>query len=152
MLYAWTDFAAAGLGSPNGSQPAYSAPWPMFRGGFSRVGFPVPYLSASHSVLPFLQEVGSAGALQTTFRVINQGGGTLEWSSSAPGSLSLSPDSSTTASQTAVTVQVTVPAVGPGVYDLGTITLTSTNGLNTPFIVEVRRFVGRFVFLPALQR
>lgn len=37
-LYAWTDFAEAGLNSPDGDQPAYSAPWPMFRGDAQRTG------------------------------------------------------------------------------------------------------------------
>jgi len=31
LVYAWTDFAPS-LGSRPGSQPAYAAPWPMFRG------------------------------------------------------------------------------------------------------------------------
>lgn len=35
--FAWTDFAGI-LGSPAGSFPAYSAPWPMFRGNAQRTG------------------------------------------------------------------------------------------------------------------
>jgi hypothetical protein len=39
-----------------------------------------------------------------------------------------------------------------GVYDLGTITLTSDNGLNSPLTVPVKRYVGPLVFLPLISR
>jgi hypothetical protein len=153
MLYAWTNFQAAGLASPGGTQADYSAPWPMFRGGARRDGqFPLPSLLASHTVLPIFQSSGTAGPVQAAFQVINQGGGTLNWSSSASGGLVLTPDSGSTASQTTVHVQVTVPAVANGVYNLGTIVLTSSNGLNSPMNVVVRRFVGPLRFLPLVQR
>lgn len=153
VLYAWTNFAAAGLGSPPGSLPAYSAPWPQFRGNAARSGvINIPALSVSNNVLNLFDATGNAGTLQTDFRVINGGGGTLQWSAGASAGLSVTPDNGSTTNQDVVTLQAVVGSATPDTYTLGTITVTSSNGSDSPQVIVVRRVVGPLLYLPLIRK
>ncbi len=152
LLYVWTDFAAAGLGSRPTNQPHYAAPWPMFRGNAQRTGVVAhPSMAASPTAMSIFQPVGSATTLSTAFKVINNGGGILDWRSSTTGGIQLTPSHGSTSSLTGVTVQVSVPTAGNGTYFLGTITLSSGNGDNSPVLVTLTRHVGPLTFLPLIS-
>jgi hypothetical protein len=75
-LYAWTDFAGK-LGSPAGAHPAYSAPWPMFRGNAAHTGA-TPALVSSRYELFALLEKGRAITYPLTFDRTD--GLSLSWS------------------------------------------------------------------------
>jgi hypothetical protein len=154
LLYAWADFAAAGLGSPLATnQPHYATPWPMFRGNPQRTGLSArPSLAALPSALTVLQAVGNAATLQATLQVINTGGAVLNWTSATTGGIQLTPASGSTALQTTVTARVSVPTASQGVYSLGTITLSAANADNSPMYITLTRRVGPLTFLPSISR
>ena len=76
FLYVWTDFAGL-LGSPAGSQAAYSAPWPQFRGNAQHTGA-TALLAASGSQLSALLELGQSTTLTLVFS--RSDGAPLSWS------------------------------------------------------------------------
>jgi hypothetical protein len=152
-LYVWSNIASASLSSPPGALPAYSAPWPQFRGSAARTGVvAIPALGVSPAVLRLLDTTGSPGVLQGQLQVVNVGGATLDWSANASSGLSVTPDNGSISLRTQLTVQATVGAATPGVYTLGTIMLTSSNAVNGPLSVTVERRVGPLLFLPLIRR
>jgi hypothetical protein len=75
-LYVWTDFAGR-LGSPAGKQPAYAAPWAMFRGNASHTGA-FPALEASAETLTAMLKTGDSATYTLTFDRTD--GQSLNWS------------------------------------------------------------------------
>lgn len=75
-LYVWTSFANQ-LGSPAGSQPVYSAPWPQFRGNAQHTGA-TAVLRSSASQLSALLLTGDSTTFDLTFSRSDSAG--FSWS------------------------------------------------------------------------
>lgn len=153
-LYIWTNFAGVLNSAAGASGTAYAAPWPMWRGGAARDGrFATPVLSTPSAQLHFYQTTGNAAALQGTLIIRNTGGGTLNWTAAPGAGITLSATSGATTSQTTLTVSYNAAGgAAAGVTSLGTITLTTSNGLGGPQTVTLQRYVGPVLFLGQIQR
>lgn len=103
MLYAWTNFAGV-LNSPQGGQPAYSAPWPMFRGNAQHTG-----TFAQLNVSPkALNAILVKGTSKTYNLSITLDGGAAAWTISANdpnGIVQVNSASGTTPSNVTVTLK-----------------------------------------------
>lgn len=75
-LYVWTDFASR-LGSPAGTLPAYSAPWPQYRGNAQHTGA-TAVLRSSASQLSALLLTGDSTTFDLTFSRSDSAG--FSWS------------------------------------------------------------------------
>jgi hypothetical protein len=150
MLYAWTDFASAGLGSPAGSQPDYGAPWPMFRANANHTGvLSVPALRTSATAISQIVEQG-ASARTMHISVVDAAGGAIDWTATDNQSwISLGDTSGTTPSTLDVTINPSALALGT---HTGSITFNSSFG--QPDIDVTVRVVDEVftVYLPMTQR
>jgi hypothetical protein len=76
FLYVWTNFASW-LGSPGGSEQAFSAPWATIRGNAQGTGLVASAIQTPADLSSFLQ----TGTSQSfSFPVRDNGGGTISWS------------------------------------------------------------------------
>jgi hypothetical protein len=149
FLYVWTNFAGI-LGSPAGSQPAYSAPWPMFRGNPAHTGvYSPPALRPSATGISQIVEEGSSAR---TFHIgiKDAADGALDWTATDNQSwISLGDTSGTTPTTLDVTINPSALALGT---HTGKITLNSSFG--DPEINVTVRVVDEVftVYLPLTQR
>jgi hypothetical protein len=150
MLYAWTNFASAGLGSPAGSQPNYSAPWPMFRGNPAHTGvLSVPALRSSATGISQIVEQG-ASARTVHISITDATNGALDWTATDNQSwISLGDTSGTTPATLDVTINPSALALGT---HTGKVTLNSSFG--DPEINVTVRVVDEVftVYLPMSRR
>jgi hypothetical protein len=149
MLYVWTNFVGL-LGSPAGSAPPYSAPWPMFRGSPAHTGvYNPPALRASTAELSLLVEQGaSARTLRVELKDVAEGA--IDWTASKDQSwISLSDASGTTPDTLNVTINPSNLALG---VHTGSIAFDSSFG--QPEIDVTVRVVDEVftVYLPTTRR
>lgn len=146
-LYAWTNFAGV-LGSPQGGQTAYSAPWPQFRRTATANGtLAQPGLAASATAISSLSESGQS----RTYRIA------LSSSDGSPISPQVSaddPDNIVSADVEGRTLVVTVSAAGKGVGSYSATLSVESAGLPALPISVSLRVVAEVttVSLPATRR
>jgi hypothetical protein len=164
LLYAWTDFAAAGLGSPAGNQPPYSAPWPMFRGNSQHTGnFNLgdnPVMSVTPSSYSVMHAVTDPSSESFVLKILNTGGaGSINWNVAPPSGVTVNPSSGalTTSAQTVVTISMTGKPLG--INTLGNIVVTGTSGGkpvgSSPTNVPITLYMAEQLFklnLPLIRR
>jgi hypothetical protein len=123
MLYAWTNFAGL-LNSPSGSQPAFSAPWPMFRGNPAHTGIAPGLHVATSGFTAIARPTDSARSFRVY--VTEEAGSAISWTATDDRSwLSISPSNGTTPDAITITVDPFGQSIGS--YD-GTVSLTSPVG------------------------
>jgi hypothetical protein len=148
-LFVWTNFAGA-LGSPSGSLPAYSAPWPMFHGNPRHTGiFARPELRAAGTSATLLTE--KDGPARTySVQLTDAAEGAIDWTATKDQTwISLSASSGTTPD----TLEITIDPSGENLgTHTGTVTISSAVGSAT---IDVTLLVVDKVYnvsLPAVQR
>jgi outer membrane protein assembly factor BamB len=154
MLYAWTSLAGHIQSTP-GSQPAYSAPWPMFRGNANRTGVhTTPRILASSEQLRSL--VSPERSRTHTLTFANGDGTSLDWSivEDDPHNL-LTPSRTSGTSSDPLAVTVSVPAdglVGPGTYQaILTVSAGDLTPVDVVFSVQVVEKIET-LYLPLVKR
>jgi hypothetical protein len=148
MLYAWTDFAGR-LGSPQGSQAPYSAPWPQFRGNAQHTGT-MQSLQVSPASVTTLQRTNTSR--QISIAITASDGSAITWSASQndpSGIISLNRTSGASSDRLVVTINA------PGSVNSFTASIqVSASGLGTitvPVSLRTAREV-RTVNLPIVVR
>jgi hypothetical protein len=148
-LYVWTNFAGQ-LGSPSGSLPHYSAPWPMFHANPAHTGlYNPPALRASTAEIVVLVEPG-ASARTIRIELKDTAEGAIDWTASKNQSwISLSDTSGTTPD--ALNVTIDPSGKGLGTYT-GSVSLSSSFG--SPEIDITLRVVDEVstIYLPSTRR
>jgi hypothetical protein len=124
-LFVWTNFAG-NLGSPAGTNPKYSTPWPMFMGGPLHQGvYTMPELRVNTTTIPVLMARGSS-AQRYAFTLSDASGTAYPWTATSSQSWAkLSAGSGNTPQTVFVTVD---PAnLNPGTHT-ATIAIKSRHG------------------------
>jgi hypothetical protein len=126
FVYAWTNLGAR-FNTASGNQPAYSAPWPSFRGNPLNSGA-ARALNVSPRAIGFLL-ARNGGARSLLVRVSDVAGGAFGWSASENASwLSISPASGGT--PTLLRISADPSGLGNGTYT-GTVNVDSAYGSST---------------------
>jgi hypothetical protein len=147
-LYVWTNFS--GLGSPAGSLPHYSAPWPMFHHDPLHTGALIqPKLRPSAPSLALMVQQG-APAQTISVALKDDAGGAIDWSATKDQPwISLNATNGTTPDTLNITID-------PGNMGLGTYTgaVSLSSSVNSPTIDVTLIIVDQInrVYLPIGKR
>jgi hypothetical protein len=148
FLYVWTNIT--GLGSPAGSAPPNSAPWPMFHGGPTHTGVAItPALRPSATGISQIVQQG-ASARTVHISIADAADGAINWTATDNQSWISLGDSNGT---TPVTLDVTI---NPSALALGTHTgkISLNSSFGDPEIDVTVRVVDEVftVYMPLAQR
>jgi hypothetical protein len=158
MLYAWTDFAGL-LNSPQGSQPAYSAPWPQFRRDAQNMGLLEPLAPRElNSHTSFSSLVAQTGIFQTrqyNLPFTTSDGSPLNWTVELRGDIANLVSLNRTSGTERDMLQMTITGenIPVGTYT-GTLIMQEADGELTteiPITIQVAEELEA-VFLPAVIR
>ncbi len=148
LLYGWTNFAGI-LGSPQGNQGAYSAPWPQFlRNAAGRALLSEPGLTTTVSTVRSVFESGDSRSYRIA--IGSADGGPI----SPTASVATDPDGIATASMDGNTLVLTVSAAGQAVGAYSATVEVDSAGLPTlSFTVNLQVVANvTTVNLPATNR
>jgi hypothetical protein len=145
MIYAWTDFATR-LGSQPGRQRAYSAPWPMSRGGPEHTGrIAGATLGASTAAISELMQIGTRKQLTINIRAAG------DWSATAADARAvlIRPDKGS--GNGAITVDLVAPQTAGDISTRITIASEGMPDLSIPVTIKAVTQLQR-LWLPLTRR
>jgi hypothetical protein len=145
MLYAWTDFAGR-LNSPAGRQRAYSAPWPMSRGGPAHTGrAQTARLSASTNAITELMQIGTRKQLAITVRAPG------DWTATAADSRAVLLSPAQGSGNATLTIDLVAPQSAGDVVTLITIASEGSPDLTIPVTIKAVTQLER-LWLPLTRK
>jgi hypothetical protein len=125
-MFVWTNLSSVIKSGVRGNNPAYYAPWPMFRGNPQRTGTPPaqPSIKLSAASLDALVKADS-GARTFTIGVSNPAGGSLTWSVDGVNGAWLKASASKGSTPATLTITIDPSGLNAGTYQ-GSIALTGS--------------------------
>lgn len=135
------------------------ADWAMFKRDAAGAGYlpPPPHLNAPDEIV-IMHDVDNSGLGSYEIVLNNQGQGSLQWSSSTPNGVTLSPSSGSFTEEQSVQVTVNTSGYDEGTHNLGDIVITATSDGETaggsPQSIAVQLFLADLqqTFLPTITR
>lgn len=131
-MFVWTNLSSVIKSGARGGNPAYYAPWPMFRGNPQRTGTPPaqPSIKLSTASLDALVKTDS-GARTFTVAVSNPAGGSLTWSVEGVNGSWLKASASKGSTPATLTITIDASGLKEGTYQ-GSIALSGSAPFSRP--------------------